>query len=70
MHLGFVETALVSNDLEIWLIDELGEEVATLIDDEQKASGYHVAIWNGRNHHSEPAASGIYLYGYALGTWP
>jgi len=40
----------------------LGEEVATLVNDEQKAAGYHVAIWDGRGKNGNVAASGVYVY--------
>ncbi len=40
----------------------LGEEVATLVNDEQKAAGYHVAIWDGRNKHGISVGSGVYVY--------
>ena len=40
----------------------LGKEVATLINDEEKAAGFHAVIWNGRDHSHRPVASGIYIY--------
>jgi len=40
----------------------LGEEVAILVDDEQKAAGYHMAIWEGRNKHGILVGSGVYVY--------
>jgi hypothetical protein len=40
----------------------LGEEVVTLVDDEQKAAGYHAAIWDGRNKNGRVVASGVYVY--------
>jgi hypothetical protein len=39
----------------------LGEEVVTLVGDEQKEAGYHAAIWDGRNAQGQVVASGIYL---------
>lgn len=47
----------------------LGEEVATLVNDEQKAAGYHVAIWDGRNKHGNTVASGIYIYHLRAGSF-
>ena len=40
----------------------LGKEVATLMNDEEKAAGFHAVIWNGRDHTNRPVASGIYIY--------
>jgi hypothetical protein len=40
----------------------MGEEVATLVDEELKKAGYHLAIWNGRNADGSVAASGLYFY--------
>jgi len=40
----------------------LGEEVVTLVNDEQQAAGYHAAIWDGRNKNGVVVASGIYVY--------
>jgi hypothetical protein len=39
----------------------LGEELVTLVD-EQKAAGYHVAIWDGRNQAGNVVVSGVYIY--------
>ncbi len=44
------------------LYNLLGEEVVTLVDNEQKAVGYHAAIWNGRNRLGHAVSSGLYLY--------
>jgi flagellar hook assembly protein FlgD len=43
------------------IYDSLGKEIASLSDNEQKAAGYHLAIWNGRDEAGHPAASGIYF---------
>ena len=40
----------------------LGKEVATLLNNERKTAGSHVAIWNGRNSQGQIVASGIYVY--------
>lgn len=47
----------------------LGEEVATLLENELKTSGYHSAIWNGRNARGERAGSGVYLYKLQAGSF-
>ncbi len=47
----------------------LGEEVATLVNDEHKAPGYHVAIWDGRGKNGNVAASGVYVYRMQAGSF-
>jgi len=47
----------------------LGEEVATLVNDEHKAPGYHVAIWDGRGKNGNVAASGVYVYRMRAGNF-
>jgi hypothetical protein len=39
----------------------LGKEVVTLLDNEQKDAGYHVAIWNGRDAAGKGVGSGVYF---------
>ncbi len=39
----------------------LGEEVLTVVNDEYKPAGYHVAIWNGKNKEGKAVASGVYF---------
>jgi len=39
-----------------------GQEVTTLIKNELKAAGYHIAVWNGRNQAGIPVAGGMYIY--------
>ena len=40
----------------------LGEEVVTLVNDELKTAGFHVAVWDGRNSNGQRVGSGVYLY--------
>jgi len=47
----------------------LGEEVATLVHDEQKAAGYHAAVWDGRNKNGRVVASGVYVYRMQAGSF-
>ena len=47
----------------------LGEEVATLINDELKDAGYHAAIWDGRNRDGRQVASGVYVYRLRTGSF-
>lgn len=39
----------------------LGELVVTLVDDEQREAGYHVAIWSGRNAEGKSVGNGVYF---------
>jgi hypothetical protein len=55
----------------------LGAEVATLVNDEHRAAGYHVAIWDGRNKNGGVVASGVHVYRLQAGefvvdkkSWP
>ncbi|MCG8605339.1 T9SS type A sorting domain-containing protein, partial [bacterium] len=45
----------------------LGEEVATLVNDEPQAAGFHVAIWDGRDQQGGQVASGGYVYQLVAG---
>ncbi len=47
----------------------LGEEVAALVDDEQKAAGYHLTIWDGRGKNGNVVASGVYVYRMRAGSF-
>ena len=46
----------------------LGEEVVTLVDNEQQEAGYHVAIWDGRNRDGSIVANGVYIYRLQAGS--
>jgi flagellar hook assembly protein FlgD len=39
-----------------------------LVNEEQKAAGYHVAIWEGRDRNGSVAASGVYVYQIQAGS--
>ena len=39
----------------------LGKEVVTLVNDEQRESGFHATIWDGRNAAGHVVASGVYF---------
>jgi hypothetical protein len=47
----------------------LGAEVATLVDNEQKATGYHAAVWDGRDKNGRVVASGVYVYRLQAGSF-
>jgi hypothetical protein len=44
------------------IFDVGGRRVRSLIDAELRASGRHVAAWDGRDDSGVPVASGVYLY--------
>jgi flagellar hook assembly protein FlgD len=39
----------------------LGQEVLTLVN-EDKPAGFYKVSWDGKNHHGQMVASGVYLY--------
>lgn len=43
------------------IYDLLGKEVVTLLDEVEKETGYHVAIWDGRDRQSQLVQSGVYF---------
>jgi photosystem II stability/assembly factor-like uncharacterized protein len=43
------------------VLNLLGELVATLVDNEQREAGYHVAVWNGRNAEGRAVGNGVYF---------
>jgi len=47
--------------VELRIYNQLGQEIRTLVDDNQPAGTYQVN-WDGRNNHGEKVSSGIYLY--------
>ncbi len=47
----------------------LGEEVATLLNQQPLEAGFHKAYWDGRNKWGKVVASGIYLYRMDAGTF-
>ena len=51
-------TAIVT--LEVY--NPLGQVVATLVNQESRESGYHMANWNARSDDGAPVSSGLYLY--------
>lgn len=50
-----------SGQVTIRLFDSLGQEVRTLVPGALLAGGDHHIVWDGRDDHGEPAASGLYI---------
>ncbi len=46
----------------------LGQEVATLLDD-QRPAGIHVLQWDGRDRYHRPVSTGVYLCAMKAGEW-
>ncbi len=44
------------------IYDVMGNEIAILLEGENKTAGYHTAWWEGKNRRGMPAPSGVYLY--------
>ena len=51
------------------IFDVLGREVMTLVNDEQKEAGFHLAIWNGRNASGQPVGNGVYFIQMRAGSF-
>lgn len=50
-----------SERVTLQVFNLLGGLIATLVDDEQKEAGYHVAIWNGRSTAGQAVGNGVYF---------
>jgi hypothetical protein len=51
------------------IFDATGRLVRTLIRDEQRTAGRHIATWDGRSDHGLALPSGVYLYRMEAGRW-
>jgi hypothetical protein len=49
-----------SSHIKLYILDLLGQEIFTLVDDEKNA-GFHDVKWDGMNKFSQPVGSGIYF---------
>jgi flagellar hook assembly protein FlgD len=47
--------------VELKIFDLIGQEIRTLVNERQE-TGYHSAVWDGRDNAGNQVASGIYLY--------
>lgn len=54
-------------DITLKIYNVLGQEVITLLNKEFRKGGYHAVIWDGRNQHGQPVASGVYIYRFEAG---
>ncbi len=52
----------VTSRVLLKIYNMLGEEIATLVNNELLSSGQHNVSWNGKNQNGNPAASGVYVY--------
>jgi hypothetical protein len=58
----------VSSFVTVKIYDQIGREVATLLN-EEKPSGSHIVYWNGKDKNGNSVASGIYLYRLSAGNY-
>ena len=54
-------TLPVTADVELMIFNILGQQVATLIND-QRSAGYHSVLWNANDSNGMKLSSGIYFY--------
>jgi hypothetical protein len=54
-------TIPASTHIKLTVINQLGQTVATLLDD-IRSGGTHRVIWDGRDNHGDQVATGVYLY--------
>ena len=58
----------VSIKVELKIFNLLGQEIRTLISDDLP-SGFHTAIWDGRDEQNRPLPSGHYFYIFQVGNY-
>ena len=51
-----------ASNVTLTVYNVLGQNVATLIDGQQRNAAYHSVEWNGRNRYGSPVATGLYFY--------
>ncbi len=52
--------------VQLKIYDILGNEVATLVNENKSAGSYEI-LWNGTNNKGEQVASGTYIYRISAG---
>ncbi len=57
-----------STNVTVKIFDMLGNEVATLVDNQQQNAGIHNVNWNGMSVTGSKAASGTYIYSVQAGS--
>jgi FlgD Ig-like domain len=64
-----IKFQLPKNSLvSIKVYDQIGNEIATLIN-EEKTAGSHIVQWNGKNSQGTTVASGVYFYKISAGNY-
>ena len=56
-----IPASAADHSVTLNVYDVLGKKVSEIFNGQLK-SGYHEFVWNGRNIHQKPAASGVYFY--------
>jgi len=54
--------------VSLYIYNMKGQLVRKLVD-EDKSSGLHTVLWNGKNELGEAAPSGLYLYSLTVGNF-
>jgi len=57
-----------AGNISIKIFDIIGQEITTLIDQEQSA-GEHYILWHGKNRSGNDVASGVYFYNLKFNSW-
>ena len=57
-----------SQQVKIEIYNTKGQLIRTLVD-EIKATGHHSVVWDGRDNHGSPVASGVYHYRMRAGSY-
>ena len=52
----------IESRVTLKIFNLLGKEITSLVNNETKEAGFHIAIWNGKNREGQTVASGIYVY--------
>lgn len=59
----------ISKPISLKIYNTLGQEVRTLINNQNYAPGAHSVQWDGRDNNGNPAASGVYVYQLIFGNF-
>ncbi len=62
-------TLPINKTISLRIYNALGQEVRTLINNQTLTAGSHEIIWDGRDNHGNPVASGMYIYKLEFGNF-
>jgi hypothetical protein len=52
----------ISKNISLKIYNALGQEVRTIINDQNYAPGSHTVEWDGKDNNGKPVSSGVYVY--------